>query len=70
MTRPDDSDVVARGAGGMGPCPPPQHQPPGGVNTHIIHVYTMYVQSIHIVYPKNILYIYQVYTTYMSIYYV
>ncbi len=56
MTRPGDSDVVAGGAGGMGPCPPPQHQPPGGVYTHIIHVYTMYIQSIYIVYPKNILY--------------
>ncbi len=22
-------DVVAGGTGGMGPCPPPQHQPPG-----------------------------------------
>ena len=62
MTRPGDSDVVAGGAGGMGPCPPPQHQPPGGVYTHIIHVYTMYIQSIYIVYPKNIQYIYQVYT--------
>ncbi len=62
MTRPGDSDVVAGGAGGMGPCPPPQHQPPGGVYTHIIHVYTMHIQCIYIVYPKNIQYIYQVYT--------
>ena len=31
MTRP--GDVIAGGSGGimMGPCPPPQHQPPGGV---------------------------------------
>jgi hypothetical protein len=71
MTRPGDSDVVAGGASGMGPCPPPQHQPPGGVYTHIIHVYTMYIQSIYNVYPKNIRYIYQVYTMYiLSIYYV
>lgn len=27
MTRP--GDVIAVGSGGMGPCPPPQHQPPG-----------------------------------------
>ena len=27
MTRP--GDVIAGGTGGMGPCPPPQHQPPG-----------------------------------------
>jgi hypothetical protein len=25
---------MPRGAGGMGPCPPQQHQPPGGVYTH------------------------------------
>ncbi len=29
MIRP--GDVIAGGAGGMGPCPPPQHQPPGGI---------------------------------------
>ncbi len=23
-------NVIAGGAGGMGPCPPQQHQPPGG----------------------------------------
>ncbi len=34
MTRP--GDVIAGGAGGMGPCNPPQHQPPGGVYTLII----------------------------------
>ena len=28
-TRP--GDVIAGGAGGMGPCPPPQHQPPGRI---------------------------------------
>ena len=27
LTRP--GDVIAGGAGGMGQCPPPQHQPPG-----------------------------------------
>ena len=25
-------DVIAGGAGGMGPCPAPQHQPPGNGN--------------------------------------
>ena len=25
-------DVIAGGAGGMGPCPAPQHQPPGNDN--------------------------------------
>jgi hypothetical protein len=35
ITRP--GDVIAGGAGGMGPCPPPQHQPPGVlVYTHNI----------------------------------
>ena len=29
ITRP--GDVIAGGSGGMGPCPPPQHQPPGAV---------------------------------------
>jgi hypothetical protein len=36
MTRP--GDVIAGGSGGMGPCPPPQHQPPGlnqGYSCHI-----------------------------------
>ena len=30
MTRP--GDVIAGGAGGMGQCPAPQHQPPGEIN--------------------------------------
>jgi hypothetical protein len=78
MTRPGDSDVVSDGAGGMGPCPPPQHQPPGGVYTHIIlciyNVYTediqciyqkyiIYIPSIYNVYAEHILYIYLVYTS-------
>ncbi len=41
MTRP--GDVIAGGAGGMGPCHPPQHQPPGGVYTLIILcIYNVY----------------------------
>jgi hypothetical protein len=57
ITRP--GDVIAGGAGGMGPCPPPQHQPPGGVYTHII-------LCIYIVYPKNIHYIFQKYTLHIQ----
>ena len=54
MTRP--GDVIAGGSGGMGPCPPSQHQPPG-----INLVYTWYIPSIYLVYNnKNV--IYQVYT--------
>ena len=30
--RPLAGDVIAGGAGGMGPCPAPQHQPPGNSN--------------------------------------
>ncbi len=80
MTRPGDSDVIASGVGGMGPCPPPQHQPPGGVYTHIIlniynvqtkdvHCislkYTIYIPSIYMVYTEDIQYIYLVYTVYI-----
>ena len=38
MTRP--GDVIAGGSGGMGPCPAPQHQPPGisMVYTYVIPV--------------------------------
>ncbi len=61
MTVPGDSDVVAGGAGLMGPCPPPQHQPPGGVLHILYYVYTMYIQSICIVYRK----IYYIYTKYI-----
>jgi hypothetical protein len=53
--------------------PPLLHNtsPTGGVYTHIIHVYTMFIPSIYIAYPKIILYIYQVYTMYIpKIYYV
>ncbi len=46
MTRP--GDAIAGIAGGMGPCPPPQHQPPGGVYTHIILcIYNVYTKYIH-----------------------
>jgi hypothetical protein len=52
MTRP--GDVIAGGSGGMGPCPPPQHQPPGGVdNSNILcmcNIYTLYIPCIYNVY--------------------
>ncbi len=35
MIRP--GDVIAGGAGGMGPCRPPQHQQPDGAYAHDIH---------------------------------
>jgi hypothetical protein len=80
MTCPCDSDVIAGGACGMGPCPPQQHQPPDGVYTLIIlciynvytkdihyisQKYTIPISSIYMVYTKNILYIYLVYTMYI-----
>jgi hypothetical protein len=61
MTRPGDSDVIAGGEGGMRPCPPPQHQQPGGVyNLHtkdihcISQIYTIYIASIYMVYTDDI----------------
>ncbi len=78
MTRPGDSDVVAGGAGGMGPCPPPQHQPPGGVYIRILYMYiqciynqytmyipkyTIYIPSIYNVYTEHILCINKVYSS-------
>ena len=44
ITRP--GDVIAGGAGGMGPCPPPQHQPPGGKYTHNIQCISPNIQVI------------------------
>jgi hypothetical protein len=70
MTRP--GDVIAGGSGGMGPCPPPQHQPPGGVdNSNILcmcNIYTLYIPCIYNVYVwyvkgiSHIPWIYMVYT--------
>ena len=78
MTRP--GDVIAGGSGGMGPCPPPQHQPPGGVeNSNILcmcNIYTLYIPGIYTVYawyitgishiPIDIPGIYMVYSWYIS----
>ena len=72
ITRP--GDVIAGGAGGMGPCHPPQHQPSGGEYTYTIlciypgytmyisHKYTIYVPSIYHGYTKHIQCIDVVYT--------
>ncbi len=46
MTRP--GDVIAGGVGGMGPCPPQQHQPLGGEYTYIILcINTVYTINVH-----------------------
>ena len=58
MTRP--GDVIAGGSGGMGPCPPPQHQPPG-----IRLTYTWYIPGIY-----HILGIFHVYTWYIPVIYI
>ncbi len=57
MTRP--GDVIAGGSGGMGPCPPPQHQPPGIIDIYLI--YTWFI-SVWNTYAQYILDIYQIYT--------
>ncbi len=36
-----EKDVIAGGAGGMGSCPPPQHQLPGAAYAHDIHCISM-----------------------------
>ena len=65
MTRPGDSDVIAGGAGGMGPCPPPQHQPPGGVYRHILLcIHKLYTKDIHCISQKYIIYIPSIYNVY------
>jgi hypothetical protein len=56
MTRP--GDVIAGGSGGMGPCPPPQHQPPG-----IIDIYLIYTGLYQVM--KHIPNIYLTYTRYI-----
>jgi hypothetical protein len=40
-TRP--GDVIAGGSGGMGPCPPPQHHPPGIGQTYTCHIPVIYL---------------------------
>ena len=41
ITRP--GDVIAGGMGGMGPCPLPQHQPPGQCYITHIYIYDIYL---------------------------
>ncbi len=57
MTRP--GDVIADGSGGMGPCPPPQHQPPGIIDIYL--TYTWFISSYE-TYAQYIPDIYQIYT--------
>jgi len=68
MTRP--GDVIAGGVGGMGSCPPPQHQPPGGEYTCIIlciyTVYTIYIHGIFKTYPVYIPSSYNIYTRHIQ----
>ena len=49
MTRP--GDVIAGGAGGMGQCPLPQHQPPGKCNIPDIYMpYTIHITGVYHIY--------------------
>jgi hypothetical protein len=36
----------------MGPCPPPQHQPPGGAYALDIHCISMYMSCIYMIYTR------------------
>jgi hypothetical protein len=49
MTRP--GDLIAGGSGGMGQCPPPQHQPPGIIDIYLI--YTWFMSGICLVYDRQ-----------------
>ncbi len=64
MTRP--RDVIAGGSGGMGLCPPPQHQPPGIIKEctwYIPGIYPWrYARYITWRYARYITDIYQIYT--------
>jgi hypothetical protein len=60
MTRP--GDVIAGGSGGMGPCPPPQHQPPGIYLAYTWHIPGIF-QKCHI---PGICLIYTNYEKYIS----
>ena len=61
MTRP--GDVIAGGSGGMGSCPPPQHQPPGGVqNSNKLCMNNIYFPRIFQEYTLHMPCIFMVYT--------
>ncbi len=61
MTRP--GDVIAGGslAGGMGPCPPPQHQPPGIYFSYTRHVPGICPSKCHIPLTHNTRYMLVIY---------
>ncbi len=60
MTRP--GDVIAGCSGCMGPCPPPQHQPPVIMDIPVYYLtYTWFI-SRYKTYAQYILDIYQIYT--------
>jgi hypothetical protein len=63
ITRP--GDVIAGGMGGMGPCPLPQHQPPG--QCYITHIYMTYT-LLYLIYTIIILWLIKRkrYTMYIS----
>jgi hypothetical protein len=56
MTRP--RDVIAGGSGGIGRCPPPQHQPQGIIEEYICYRSGIYPDK----YARCIPDIYQIYT--------
>jgi len=66
MTCPGNLDVIAGGAGGMGPYPPSQLLPPGVEYAHnilqIYYVYSLHIPCIYLVYTMYIYYIFHVYT--------
>jgi hypothetical protein len=61
MTRP--GDVIAGGSGGMGPCPPQQHQPPGIIKAYTCHIPGLYQDTL------DMTDIYQIYTRYIPFLY-
>ena len=68
MTRP--GDVIAGGSGGMVPCPPPQHQPPGIYLSYTWHIPGICQQKCHIpgiflVYTNGKKYISGIYLVYI-----
>ncbi len=70
MTRP--GDVIAGGSGGMGPCPPPQHQPPGIIDIYLTYTwiisryntYDRYMPDLCQIYTFCLWYMSSIYQTY------
>ena len=69
VTCPGNVIMIAGGAGGMGTCPPSQHQPLGVEYTHNIllinHVYSPHILCIYLVYTVDIHCMYYIYTWYI-----